>query len=268
MTEIFDDIRKLYKFRVPRMELQPYIEFFSESSAEATAKYITTDSFTVRLFQSFTPTFWINLGDAYQIDNGMETRNIGRTADVLILRSTTVDRKVFSTDKIFTLKFNPLGFETIFGVSQAKIGHRVVDPVEVLGASMIRMLKEPSSLDDKVAFIERLLLEKLHKNTKDTRHLTCLMRTIDLFVDSKMEIRISKLASQINVSEKTFCRYFHQIMGTSPKEFFSMTRCRIALTQYKRDPKQFSPYDHGYYDFGHFSKDVKRFTGSNLTSFC
>lgn len=38
MTEIFDDIKKMYRFGKPAMELYEYIEFFSESSFEQTTK--------------------------------------------------------------------------------------------------------------------------------------------------------------------------------------------------------------------------------------
>jgi|GEM_PF-4537439 len=60
MVEIFEDIRKIYEFRQPCSELSPYIEFFSESSADKTARLIYQDSFSVKMFQSWTPTIWFN----------------------------------------------------------------------------------------------------------------------------------------------------------------------------------------------------------------
>jgi hypothetical protein len=66
MIEIFDDIRKIYQFGSPCEELADYIDFFSESSFEATRTHIGNSDFTVKMFPSWTPTFWINLGPSYQ----------------------------------------------------------------------------------------------------------------------------------------------------------------------------------------------------------
>ena len=129
ISEIFYDIRKLYHFRTPRPELLEYIEFFSETSLEATGQFIPTDRFTVRLFPSFTPTIWINLGAPYDLSNGINTKRIDKKQDVLVLRSTILERNNFSSDNIFTIKFNPLGFESIFGVSQANIGNKITGAI-------------------------------------------------------------------------------------------------------------------------------------------
>jgi AraC-like DNA-binding protein len=178
-----------------------------------------------------------------------------------------LERKNLPTDNIFTIKFRPLGFEAIFGVSQAKIGDGIVNANEILNQEIIRKIKEHSTLEEKARFLENVFLEKLRQNSANKFHLQCIKKSIDLFLHSGMESKMSELAAQLNVSEKTFYRYFYQIVGTTPKYFFLTARCRISLVAYKTDPKGFFPYDFGYYDFGHFSKDVKRFTGSNLTSF-
>lgn len=267
LSEIFYDIRKLYQFRKPAHELLEYIEFFSETSPEAIERFIPTDKFTVALFPSFTPTIWINLGSPYSLSNGTKTKQIDKDLDVLVLRSTVLERNNFSTDNIFTIKFNPLGFESIFGVSQARIGNEIVSASEILPDSVIRKLREPIGLEEKSLFLEKFFFDKLYKNSADQFHLHCIKRSIDLFLDSGMDVRLSEIASKLHISEKTFNRYFHQIVGTNPKYFFSTVRCRLALTQYKRDSRQFSPYDFGYYDFSHFSKEIRRFTGASLTSF-
>jgi len=267
LSEIFYDIRKLYQFRAPAPELQKYIEFFSETSPGAIERIIPTDKFIVALFPSFTPTIWINLGSPYRLSNGTKTKQIDKNLDVLVLRSTVLERENFSTDNIFTIKFNPLGFESIFGVSQARIGNEIISASEILPDNVIRKLKDQIDLEEKSLFLEKFFLDKLYKNSADQFHLQRIEQSIDIFLNSNMNIRLGEMASKLHVSEKTFNRYFHQIVGTNPKHFFSTVRCRLSLTQYKRDPKQFSPYDFGYYDFGHFSKEIRQFTGANLTSF-
>jgi AraC-like DNA-binding protein len=265
MTEIFDDIRKLYQFRRPCPELEEYIEFFSETSVDATAHYVKSDNFNVRLFPSFTPTIWINLGSPYHINNGRETKSVGKTSDILVLRSTMLERQNLPTDNIFTIKFRPLGFEAIFGKSQATIGNDIISANKVLDQAVFRFLKSTIPLHDKVCTLEKIFLEKFEKNSKDRFHLQCIKKSINHYLLSDMQSNVGDLAAHVNVSEKTFNRYFYQAIGTNPKYFFLITRCRTALTNYVSNRTAFSPFDFGYYDFGHFSKDVYRFTGSNLT---
>jgi AraC-like DNA-binding protein len=265
MTEIFDDIRKLYLFRTPCPELAEYIEFFSETSLEATSHHIKEDKFSVKLFPSFTPTIWLNMGAPYQLMNEGKVIRVEKSSDILVLRSTTLERKNLPTDNIFTIKFLPMGFEAIFGISQAEIGDGIVNADEILGADVIRKVKGLQTLTDKSLFLEKFLLEKLQKNFQDKFYVESIKKSIQLFSQFGMESRLNELASQLHLSEKTFYRYFQKAIGTNPKDFFLVTRCREALSFYKKDKNSFSPYDFGYYDFAHFSKEVKRFTGSNLT---
>lgn len=266
MTEIFDDIRKLYLFRAPCPELAEHIEFFSETSLEATSYYIKEDNFSVKLFPSFTPTIWLNMGAPYQLRNDGQVIRVEKSSDILVLRSTTLERKNLPTDNIFTIKFLPMGFEAIFGISQAKIGNGIVKADEILGTDIIQKVKGFQTLKEKSLFLENFLLEKLQKNFQDKFYLDSIRKSIQLFLQFGMESKLNDLASQLHVSEKTFYRYFQKAIGTNPKDFFLATRCREALSVYKKNKDFFSPYDFGYYDFAHFSKEVKRFTGSNLTS--
>ena len=57
MVEIFQNIRKVYDFIDPCDELAEYVEFFAESSSLKTKKYVSGNSFTIKMFPSWTPTF-------------------------------------------------------------------------------------------------------------------------------------------------------------------------------------------------------------------
>lgn len=67
MIEIFDNIRKLYRFSVPTETRSSFIEFFSETDLLSAGSFIRDKKFTVKLFPSFTPTIWMNLGSPYWI---------------------------------------------------------------------------------------------------------------------------------------------------------------------------------------------------------
>src|SRR5437868_4464907 len=118
MVEIFDDIRKIYHFSPPCEELAGYIEFFSESSTEATRVDIGNTKFSVKMFPSWTPTIWINLGSPYYLTTGNHRHLIAAKKDILILRDTVVERHNLPTDHIFSIKFFPGGLEAILALDQ------------------------------------------------------------------------------------------------------------------------------------------------------
>jgi AraC-like DNA-binding protein len=267
MTEIFDDIRKLYHFQNPCTELSPFIEFFSETSLEAMAEHIQTEAFTVKLFPSYTPTIWINLGSSYTLKTGEKYKQIDANMDVLLLRNAIVERHNLATDNIFTIKFLPSACEAFFGISPSKIGDNIIDVHDIISPIIIKKLKNLSTLSERVTLLESYFLDKLAKKTVSKFPFTCVYNAIENYFQSGMVHKNNEISSNLYVSEKTMYRYFNQVVGTNPKNYFSIMRARKALIVYNSDKNGFSPYDFGYYDYGHFSKDVVKFTGQSLSSF-
>lgn len=264
MTEIFDDILSLYKFQEPCLELKDYIEFFSESDLGKSAFFIENEVVTVKLFPSFTPTIWLNLGGAYQISSVSKVTTICSKTDVLVLRASTLERRILPNDHIFTIKFHPGSFETIFGISQAKIAEDIIDVRQLFLPSVIRKIKNLFTFEEKVNEIEKLLLAKIKENQYNGNAVMPIKLLTDEFIKSNMSIKNGHLASKLFLSEKTFYRHFTQTIGTNPKNYFNILRARSALIAYKANQSTFSPYDFGYYDHGHFSKDVVSFTSKSL----
>jgi AraC-like DNA-binding protein len=266
MTEIFDNIRKLYQFKTPCEALVDHIEFFSESSLDAMDHYIGTEEFTVKLFPSYTPTIWLNLGSPYQLKNGSTWQVVNEHTDILLLRNEIVERRNLPTDNIFTVKFNPGGFETIFGISQTSIGSSIIPVEYIIPAAFIKKLKGLGSFKDRMTLLENFLLEKLERNKKQEGfYLQCIKDTVNAFTGSGLDAAVNELAKKLYVSDKTLYRCFIKVVGTNPKNYLAITRARSALTCYVIDTAGFSPYDHGYYDMSHFYKDVVKFTGQKLS---
>lgn len=265
MVEIFDNIRKLYQFKLPCPELTAHIEFFSETSPEAMRHYVGEAPFTVQLFPSYTPTIWLNLGTPYHLKQGDQVHLVDEHTDVLLLRSGIVERRNLPTDNIFTIKFNPGGFEAIFGIPQRKIGAAVINVNEMIPDGLLRKLKRLDDFDSRMRLLESFLLEKLLHNRERLHSLQCVQDTIEAFCASGMQLNNSELASRQYMTEKTFYRYFTQVIGASPKHFFATMRARTALTDYITHKTAFSPAAYGYYDMSHFYKDVVKFTGRRIT---
>jgi AraC-like DNA-binding protein len=266
MVEIFDDIRKLYRFKTPCEELAGYVEFFSETSVDATNQYITDEKFTVKLFPSFTPTIWINLGSPYLLTNGNKETFIDADTDILLLRNTIVERTNLRTDNIFTVKFLPGGFEAIFGIEQAKIGSAVLNINTVLSNNIINKLKRLDTLDERVTLLENYFLDLRHIKFPDNYGYQKVSAAVNIFQQSNLSFNSNQLATALALTDKTLYRYFKKLIGISPKNYCSIVRARTALTNYVWHKENFSPDDYGYYDLSHFRKEVVQFTGQKLSS--
>jgi AraC-like DNA-binding protein len=264
LTEIFDNIRKLYRFKDPCQLLAAHIEFYSETSLEATSRYIKAENFTVKLFPSYTPTIWINLGSPYFLKNGHHEQRINEATDVLLLRNEIIERNNRPTDNIFTIKFLPGAFESFFGFSQTLIGSEIINVNEILPESFMKRLKSAACFEDRIGMLENLFLEKMRMQSRDNYHFTRVKEVIESFCKTGMVSSNRELGGQLYISEKSLNRYFHQVIGTNPKNYLATVRVRTALTAYVRDTANYSPWNHGYCDMSHFYKAVVKFTGQKL----
>ncbi|GAB3995546.1 helix-turn-helix domain-containing protein [Spirosoma daeguense] len=264
MTEIFDNIRKLYRFYVPDNELADYIEFFSESSASETYRYVADNQFTVRMFPSWTPTFYINLGEPYQMLVGEKQYSIPKEADVLILRNTIVERHNLPTDHIFTVKFYPGGLEAVLGINQVQFTNQVVSLETVLPATLLLRVKQADHFDERIELLQNYFLNQFQFGKQSDHYRTFVSNTIGTFDESGMVLNTGQLADRLFATSKTINRYFHRVIGTPPKQYLSMLRIRAAMASYVAHKDLFYPEDYGYYDMSHFYKHVMKFTGKKL----
>ena len=158
MVEIFDNIRKIYTFSEACPELAEHIEFFSESSFDYTQKYIGDSNFSVKMFPSWTPTFYINLGAPYLISVGQHQHRISVKQDILILRNSIVERYNTPSDNIFTVKFYPGGLQAVLGISQLKCVDRMVDLSTILPVKLLNQIKRPMTFNERCQLMQNHLL--------------------------------------------------------------------------------------------------------------
>ena len=243
-------------------QLAEHVEFFSESSLEATREYISGRHFSVKMFASWTPTFYINLGAPYEIMVSGKHYLIDSGQDILILRNAIVERFNTPADNIFTVKFYPGSLEAVLGIKQHKLTNQVIDLREILPVKLLQRIKQPIAFNERIELMENYLLKNLKK--QQDYYLKFVNDTIDTFIASGLQISNNDLAEKMFTTSKTINRYFNQVIGISPKNYFGIMRARTALTAYVNLPDDFIPYDFGYYDMSHFYKDVVKFTGQKL----
>ncbi len=266
MVEIFDNIKKIYRFVFPCEELADFIEFFSETSPADSLRCFPGGSFEVKMFSSWTPTVWINLGSPYKLTLDNRQYLIGHKTDILILRNSIVSRNVPASDKIFTIKFFPGALDSIFGIHQLHFISKVAPATDIIPAKLIRKIKAAPGLTERVKLTEEFLLLNLSKQ-KHRNHYTQIMRdSTDMYVLSGMHYNTSEIAAKIFTTSRSINRYFHKTIGASPKKYFSIIRARAALSSYVTDKNGFDPADYGYYDMSHFYKESLKFTGRRMGS--
>jgi len=113
--------------------------------------------------------------------------------------------------------------------------------------------------------VQNFLLRR-YKCTHNDHYLQFVADCIENYDAAGMQINTSQMAEKMFVTSKTINRYFNKVVGTSPKNYFSIMRTRVALTAYVNQKEVFTPYDFGYYDMSHFYKDVVKFTGQKLAA--
>jgi hypothetical protein len=264
MVEIFDNIRKIYQFSQPCEELSDFVEFFSESSYESTHFHFGDAPFTVKMFPSWTPTFWINLGSAYYLTMENDQYLIQPGQDIVVVRDSTVERYNFPADYIFTVKFFPGGMEAIFDVDQSKMINQVVDLREILPASVIHAVRKMSGFENRIKLLQHFFLCQLKKKKGRDHYIRIVKETIACYKAGHMQYNVNEMSARLFTTSKSINRYFNRVIGITPKNYFSILRARTALTAYVANKKAFAPSDYGYYDMSHFYKNVVTFTRQKL----
>jgi AraC-like DNA-binding protein len=160
------------------------------------------------------------------------------------------------------VKFYPGGLEAVLNIKQNLLIDKMVNLGKVLPGRLLRRLKLMHSFDGRVELMQSFFLSGYGK--KQDYYLKFVRDTIDTYTGTGWQFNNSDLAEKMFTTSKTINRYFNNVIGTSPKNYFSILRARTALTGYVNSKQQFVPFDYGYYDMSHFYKEVVKFTGQKL----
>ncbi|HEX2846133.1 MAG TPA: AraC family transcriptional regulator [Chitinophagaceae bacterium] len=264
MVEIFDDIRKIYLFSQPCEELADYIEFFSESSDEATRDFTGNACFNVKMFPSWTPTFWINLGAPYCLTLGNERHYIPKGKDILVTRDSIAERHNQPLDHLFTIKFYPGGLETVLGIDQSSLAGKLVHLQDVLPASFIFRVKRAKNFSERQKLLEAFFVSQMRTSRPRAHYMELVSKTIATYTTGNLQYNVDEISARVFTTSKTINRYFNKVIGTTPKSYFSIIRSRTALTAYVTNRKGFDPSVFGYHDMSHFYKEAIKFTGERM----
>lgn len=171
---------------------------------------------------------------------------------------------------VIGINFLPYGLYNLLGIKPIEIRNKII-PIESIFdknevCNLMQKIQSTDSIEDIISFIESFLLKYKHTHIKYQLYF-------DNFVDKIIEANgIVELGSLLNNTTllRSFQRYFHEVIGTSPKQFCLLNKHIYVLKNiFKHPDKSISNIitDCEYYDFSHFNKEFKRFTNMGIKQY-
>jgi len=263
MTEIFENIRKFYFFHYPEGELSRYIEFISESAVDLTRDALQDNSFSIRMFPSWAPTCYINLGMPYRILAGKKTYFVAAEEDICVLRNGIVERFNSPCDHILTIKFKLGGTEALLAKPVSLVPDRPTGLSFIMPSTLIQSVKNATCFKERIAILESFFFNRITENFREK----AVRDAINIYQASGFTLYNEELAERLCLTLKTFNRYFLHVAGVAPKFYLANLRARTALTDYVTERPSFIASKYGYFDAAHFYRDIRLLAGSKLSDF-
>jgi AraC-like DNA-binding protein len=116
----------------------------------------------------------------------------------------------------------------------------------------------------RLSFIQRLLLSRLHKESPDA----LLRAAVEKINTAKGTLSMHGLSRQLYLSQDAFEKRFRQQVGITAKHFSSNLRLRNAIDSYS-PARTLTDLAHtaGFFDQAHFTKEFHGFTGQSPRQF-
>lgn len=204
--------------------------------------------------------------------NALTNHSNGGNSYVLGQQTNPVDVTYFGDLKVLAIHFRPSGMYQLFGIPMTNFTNQGLAFDSIMNKDEKRLIEKLYELDNirsQIEVLEKLLLKRLSGRSPNT--VGCIAYASDLMVTHCGTIPISRLARQVNMSERNFERHFSMQVGVPPKAFSGIVRMRKALQLIECKP-EFSwkdiAYTLMYTDQAHFVHDFKKFAGKTPTEYC
>ena len=165
---------------------------------------------------------------------------------------------------LISIQLQPAAVKSIFDIDANDLTESHFNLELITDQRLTAQLLHAPSNTVRVDMLVAFLIEKLRKN--EEQKTDKILYAIDLLQADNPVISLQKIQNQLNLSERSLERLFHQYIGISPKVFARIVRFQKALTEMRN--KSFSKftdiaYNNSYADQSHFIRDFKEFTGAS-----
>ncbi|SMD09910.1 helix-turn-helix domain-containing protein [Pedobacter nyackensis] len=242
----------------PSQEVESIVEGFYVFSSDQTedSHLIFNDGFPVLVFLP-------GIDDSITITTESNTFDVKSAwASAGAIRNVYVKYNVHA-DQVFVIRFHPGAFYQLFGLDTQHFRYKPIIPfaeiAETCGFKLTDFFN-CSSINDKVGFAESHIQNSFSGiKTPDVLH-----QSLNYIRNTKGQSTVQNVTRDIGVNYKWLERNFAKNIGLLPKEYILLQRflhTYIELVDSKGTDLMFVAISNGYYDYNHFLKDFKAYTG-------
>ena len=248
------------QFRGPAPSLEPFVRFYTQREVRISGAVV------VHPVPARTcPMLGFYFRDSVTIADGRQRiyRTSPKTVLVGLQTHRRLDMHLTGNLQSFYIMFRPEGFHRLFSIPMDEITDGDYEAHSVLGSFIPQVrdrLGECQSFDERVCFVEKLLLQRALQAPGWDGICTAASRILQ----AGGQAAIPVLADEAGLSLRQFERRFIRQVGVRPKLFTRMARFEGALEHKARfvsaswtDVAQ----EFGYYDQMHMVHDFAEFTG-------
>lgn len=203
-----------------------------------------------------------------QSDGGMLLNNANEYLPEFFLYGQTVKPITLSPTgsyRMIVFVLYPASINTLFGIRSSEIRDSCVDLRLIPGSNAqfsFQSLSDGTLLDEQISVMTQYIFRKFQSSMINPDNI--IDHALRQISQANGQASLSRLRSQLNITERTFERRFEQLVGVSPKLFSRI--CQFKSTLQQLDSNDFTKlsdlaYDNGYSDQSHFIRSFKEFTG-------
>lgn len=167
-----------------------------------------------------------------------------------------------SGSKIFGINFKPYGFYNLYGESLKGLKNSAIESNHFFKTVDIEKIQQMLDGEEKYESIINQAEGMLLRNQKQVQYNNFFNEIVDIIVQNNgLSDPFQLIAGKSSV--RNFQRYFHEVIGISPKDFCQVLRHKYILQLMYSNPKlKWNELVLGgyYYDYSHFQKDFLKFT--------
>jgi len=169
-------------------------------------------------------------------------------------------RCVEQLEYLLIVRFKPQMLHRLQGLGIDSVKHKSIASLdEIIEEARINTIFSKEKIEDRIEYIDGLIRDFVI-NTNDFELLEAAIQRIDQL---KGCISVANLIQEIGVNYKWLERKFSQYLNLSPKEYIRTIRFLYAYLSLQQDSTDLLSLalNNGFYDYNHFLKEFKGFTG-------
>lgn len=168
-----------------------------------------------------------------------------------------------NTSQVFIVRFYPAAFYQFFGLESQYFRYKPIRSFEEIAEVSQFSIKDffsYNSIDEKVSFIET----HVQNSPAKIGAPEALKNTLDYIHKTKGQLTVRNVSNDVGVNYKWLERSFAKNIGLLPKEYIQLQRfinAYMGLVDSGEADLLGTALSNGYYDYNHFLKDFKTYTG-------